>query len=100
MAKLGFVKKLVVKAALGTARMFVTADYLKGEVREGLNYLASKAHAAGGENTADILNRSKTLCEVMADGKVDAEETDRLLGDIITDENVAKAFDYIEGKIG
>jgi len=96
--KLGWFKKLTVKSALGIAKMFVTPELIKDEARKGLTEIAARAHS--GDKTRCLMERTKNVISAMEDGIVSVEETEMILGDIVTQGNIDSLFAYIEKKVG
>ena len=91
-------KKLVIKMAFGFSKKIITTSRIKDEFRKLLTILAAKAVAKSGY-TEIGLEKTAQILAAMKDGKVDVEEADQILGTLVTDENLNKAFDYIEARV-
>ena len=91
-------KKLVIKMAFGFAKKIITTSRIKDEFRNIMTVLATKAVSKSGY-TEIGLEKTAQILAAMKDGKVDVIEADQILGNLVTDENLNKAFDYIEARV-
>ena len=91
-------KKLVIKIAFGFAKKIITTSRIKDEFRNIMTVLAAKAVSKSGY-TEIGLEKTAQILAAMKDGKVDVAEADQILGTLVTDENLNKAFDYIEARV-
>lgn len=81
---------------LWLAKGYFTPERLKDIARVALDKIAATAKEAGGDTAKMLLDKAEKVTAAMKDGTVDAAETEAILGDVITQENI----DWVFKKVG